>query len=379
MEGMESLDVMFQAYHFVVLAYGAESDRKLGIEGEDAPNCLSARKFVNWYNGLPGAAKTPVDLERHDTAIIFGHGNVALDVARTLLTPVDVLAKTDIAQHALEALIRSRVRRCILVGRRGPLQVQFTTAELRQLVQTPRIAPIFHSSDFAEIEPMVPKLERARKRLTALMVDTAKNPPKKDNVYSSWELRFLRSPIKILHSSDGVRGAELAANRLESIDGNFENDRAVETGEREQLECGLIIYSIGYKTVNIEHELVPFDHKKHVIQTDVDGRVNGLPSLYACGWCSRGPVGVLVATQTHAKLVADTVKNDSMAGKFSKSPEEKRGSDAVTEILKNRNVQYVTWDDWTKIDRVEKERGEKVGKPREKIVDVDEMLKIAAS
>jgi len=176
-----------------------------------------------------------------------------------------------------------------------------------------------------------------------------------------------------------VEGVELAINRLQSIDGDFANDRAVETNERETLECGLVIYSIGYKTLNIDPKLLPFDTKNHVVHVDTDGRVGNLENLYACGWCSRGPVGVLATTQNHAKYVADTIRQDATSGRFSKSiSNRKNGSDTILELLKERNVRHVTWNDWTKIDRIEKERGAKIGKPREKIVDQEELLKIAS-
>jgi len=172
---------------------------------------------------------------------------------------------------------------------------------------------------------------------------------------------------------------ELGVNRLESVDADFANDKAVDTGERQRLDCGLVIYSIGYKTLNIDSAL-PFDQKRHVIEADRDGRVNGLSNVYACGWCSRGPVGVLVATQNHAKLVAETIRHDAASGKFLGTfDQEKNGSTSIEQILKDRSVQFVSWDDWTKIDRVEKERGAARGKPREKIVEFEELLKIAGS
>lgn len=53
-------------------------------------NVVSARKFVGWYNGLPEESNLKFDLNV-ETAVIVGHGNVALDVARILLSPVDLL------------------------------------------------------------------------------------------------------------------------------------------------------------------------------------------------------------------------------------------------------------------------------------------------
>ncbi|KAH7426891.1 hypothetical protein KP509_10G020800 [Ceratopteris richardii] len=92
-------------------AYGAESDNHLGIEGEGLPGVFSAREFVWWYNGHPDCANLPIDLQSTDTAIVLGQGNVAIDVARILLRPFQELNATDIADHALESLKLSKIRK----------------------------------------------------------------------------------------------------------------------------------------------------------------------------------------------------------------------------------------------------------------------------
>lgn len=111
-------------YDAILFAYGASKDKTLGIPGEDLTGVYSARAFVGWYNGLPEYAGLNPDLEAGDDAVIIGQGNVAMDVARILLEDVDVLRKTDIAEHALEALSRSRIKNVAVVGRRGPMQVK---------------------------------------------------------------------------------------------------------------------------------------------------------------------------------------------------------------------------------------------------------------
>lgn len=112
-------------YTAILFAYGATKDRKLGIPGEDSlKGIYSARDFVGWYNGLPEHAALTPDLESGEEAVVIGHGNVALDVARTLLSDVDSLRKTDMTDYALDALSRSRVKRVRVIGRRGPMQVR---------------------------------------------------------------------------------------------------------------------------------------------------------------------------------------------------------------------------------------------------------------
>lgn len=111
-------------YNAIIFAYGATKDRKLGISGEDnLKGIYSARDFVGWYNGLPEYQALAPDLESGEEAVIIGQGNVALDVARTLLSDVDSLRKTDMTNYALDALSKSKVKRVRVVGRRGPMQV----------------------------------------------------------------------------------------------------------------------------------------------------------------------------------------------------------------------------------------------------------------
>ena len=111
-------------YDAILLSYGASKDRTLGIPGEeDLKGVYSARAFVGWYNGLPEFRHLEPDLQAGEEAVIIGQGNVGLDVARILLTDVDKLRKTDITEHALEALAKNRIRMVRVVGRRGPMQV----------------------------------------------------------------------------------------------------------------------------------------------------------------------------------------------------------------------------------------------------------------
>ena len=100
-------DDLLRHYHQVVYAVGAQSDRALGIPGEDLAGSHAATEFVAWYNGHPDFVDRTFDLS-HERAIVVGNGNVAVDVARILVTEPEVLGKTDIADHALDALREGR-------------------------------------------------------------------------------------------------------------------------------------------------------------------------------------------------------------------------------------------------------------------------------
>ncbi|KAJ4432143.1 hypothetical protein ANN_20759, partial [Periplaneta americana] len=150
-----TLQELKNAYHAVLLAYGADEDREFGLEGESLGNVLSARRFVGWYNGLPRDKNFSVNLDVEEV-VILGQGNVALDVARILLTPIDKLKSTDITAHALDALSRSRVRCVRLIGRRGPLQVAFTIKELREMLKLPGCVTVCNQQDFESVRSVIP-------------------------------------------------------------------------------------------------------------------------------------------------------------------------------------------------------------------------------
>ncbi len=260
-DGDVSLEKLREMYDAVVLAYGAAKDKilgmrpfsqmslgtralkllyfRLGIPGEKSPNVLSARSFVGFYNGLPDEMGLKIDLS-HEVAAVVGLGNVALDVARVLLTPVDVLRKTDITEAALDLLSNSKVKHVHIIGesfkshlpamflsrvllsnpgRRGPLHVAFTIKELREMISLCK--PCFDRNDFEGVKVIVPKLQRPRKRLTELMAKTALDPPteKQKELWktndNTWTLKLLRTPEEIL-SRDGatVSGIKLGINRL---------------------------------------------------------------------------------------------------------------------------------------------------------------------
>ncbi|XP_035157612.3 NADPH:adrenodoxin oxidoreductase, mitochondrial isoform X9 [Callithrix jacchus] len=340
-----------EAYHAVVLSYGAEDHRALEIPGEELPGVCSARAFVGWYNGLP---------ENQE--------------------------KTDITKAALDVLRQSRVKTVWLVGRRGPLQVAFTIKELREMIQLPGTRPILDPVDFLGLQDrlkgtawrqstMLTEVPRPRKRLTELLLRTAMEKPgpeeaaRRASASRAWGLRFFRSPQQVLPSPDGqgAAGVRLAVTRLEGVG---EATRAVPTGAMEDLPCGLVLSSIGYKSRPIDPS-VPFDSKLGVIP-NVEGRVTDVPGLYCSGWVKRGPTGVIATTMTDSFLTGQMLLQDLKAGLLPSGP--RPGSAAIQALLSSRGVQPVSFSDWEKLDAEEVARGQGTGRPREKLVDPQEML-----
>ncbi|XP_014671727.1 PREDICTED: NADPH:adrenodoxin oxidoreductase, mitochondrial-like isoform X3 [Priapulus caudatus] len=372
-----SIHELQQAYNVVVLSYGAEADRELGIPGEGLVGVESARSFVGWYNGLPEHRHLQPNLNT-EVAVVIGQGNVALDIARILLTPIRLLQETDITEYALEALTRSKIRRVHVVGRRGPLQAAFTIKELREMVTMPDCRTVFTAEDFSGVEEALAGIPRPRKRLTELMLksvtgrgQTEQEVQRLADASREFYVKFLRSPIQVLPSADGkrLRALELAVNVLE---GSGKSVRARSTDDREVIDCGLILRSVGYRSVAIEKS-IPFDHSHGTIAHE-NGKVNGKQGLYCSGWVKRGPTGVILDTMSDGFQTGKLILRDIESGVV--SAETRPGSEAILRHLSNKGVQTVSFDDWKRIDAVEIERGRERGKPREKLTDLKEMLRI---
>ncbi|CAG5135645.1 unnamed protein product [Candidula unifasciata] len=368
-----SLKDLRDAYSAVILCYGASANRTLGIPGEDLPNVISARSFVGWYNGVPQDKELQVNLDC-ESAVVLGHGNVALDVARILLTPVSILEKTDISEHALKALHRSQVSKVHVVGRRGPLQVAFTIKELREMIKLPGTQTVIRREDVEGLDKVIDDLPRPRRRLTELLYKTAVAPSSTDTrlweqATKEWRLVFLRSPVQILHDNNGsVSGVEFAVNKLQGKPSQFQ--KAVTTDLRETIKCGLVLSSIGYRSVPLDSSL-PFDSKNGIIDNE-NSRVRNEQGLYCAGWVGKGPVGVILGTMTDAFETGKLVLHDLHSGHL-KIPERMKRDQLINQI----KDKAVTFTDWQRIDCAEMAAGEKLGKPREKITDIQTLLNVA--
>jgi adrenodoxin-NADP+ reductase len=359
-----SLKQLQENYDAVLLTYGADQDAILNIPNENLKNVLSAREFVGWYNGLPGCENLNPDLSG-ETVMLLGQGNVAVDVARILLSQIDQLSKTDITQYALDFLIESKVKRVYLVGRRGPLQVAFTIKELREMLKLPGVSTVWRPEDFQGVQEVTGNLARPRKRLTELMLTSLKE----SKIGKSGEKEFLpvfnRSPIQV-NGEAQVKSLDFRVNRV--ID-----NRAISTEQSETIPANLVCRSIGYKSISVD-QAINFDDKKGFVKNR-DGRILQKDSdeiergLYVSGWLGTGPTGVILTTMNASFGVADTICKDFQNNQISSDP-GKNGLD----FSKHR---VVTWKDWQKIDQFEVKEGEKVGKPREKIVKVEKMLEVA--
>jgi len=292
-------------HHAVIYAVGARGDRSLHIPGENLSGSLSATQFVAWYNGHPQQAGLPVDLARCERAIVVGNGNVALDMARILVSDPESLASTDIADHALRALRDSTVREVVLLARRGIAQAAYTTPELLALLDLPGVDVVVDPAELV-LDPHTAQLEAggeldaATARKIDIVRDLAARPA--GSAAKRIVLRFLMSPAEL--SGDGrVEAVRAVRNEFATDDGG--HIRAAAGGESVEFPAQLVLRSIGYRGTALPG--LPFDERTGIIPNEA-GRVRGesgsMPGTYVTGWIKRGPTGV-VGTNKHC--AAETV------------------------------------------------------------------------
>lgn len=377
-----ALDDLVEAYHAVVLCYGSAQDRLLDIDGEKTTkNTISARNFVGWYNGVPEDKDLDINLDC-DTACIIGQGNVALDCARILLKPAN-LEKTDITTYAQRRIVKSRIKQIYIIGRRGPVQVSFTTKELRELIKLNenmvRIEPegLLDGIDLQSLQA----LSRQRRRLTELIIST-KSVLKKDLSQTNGIeciLKFLSKPTRIVGDERTSRVCRLELEKMVYRNhDNFmdENAKPEDSGRYESIDCGLIIRSIGYKAVMVDKSL-PVNHKLGAIM-NTQGRIHGHSNLYCSGWLATGATGVIAGTLKSSHVTAQSILDDIESKNLPNLSRKKLAYESIGRILSKNSVQVVHFNDWLRIDELERKIGEIMGKTREKFVDVDKMLDVAS-
>lgn len=357
-----------EQYDAVIYAVGAQSDRALGIPGEDLPGSVAAVDFVGWYNAHPHFEEIAPDISS-GRAVVIGNGNVALDVARILVTDPDVLAATDIADHALKSLHDRGVEEVLVVGRRGPLQAPFTTLELRELGHLEGLGDVdvvIDPADFADITD--DDLEAAGKTVRnniKVLRGYAEQTPK--NAKRRIVFRFRTSPIEI--KGDG-RVESIVLGRNELVE---ENGRIVakDTGEREEVPAQLVVRAVGYRGVPTPG--LPFDERSGTIPHS-GGRVEGRRNEYVVGWIKRGPTGVIGSNKSDSQETVDTLIADLSGAQLSDFDENH--SRRLAEWLVERQPKVITDDHWRLIDEYERSAGEPHGRPRVKLTSVAEMLRI---
>jgi ferredoxin--NADP+ reductase len=361
-------DELAERYDAVIYAVGAQSDRSLGIPGEDLPGSVAAVDFVGWYNAHPHFEEMAPDISS-GRAVVVGNGNVALDVARILVTDPDVLATTDIADHALQSLHDRGVEEVLIVGRRGPLQAPFTTLELRELGDLEGLADvdvIVDPAEFADIsdEDVEAAGKTVRNNIKVLRGYAEREPrgAKRRIVF-----RFRTSPIEI-KGEGRVESIVLGRNQLVEENGRIV---AKDTGEREEVPAQLVVRAVGYRGVPTPG--LPFDDRSGTIP-HTDGRIDGRRNEYVVGWIKRGPTGVIGSNKKDSQETVDTLLADLSGAELAEVGQDH--SDGLVQWLLERQPKLITDDHWKLIDEYERSAGQAGGRPRVKVTSVAELLRI---
>jgi adrenodoxin-NADP+ reductase len=394
-DGGVSVDILTRYYDGIVFAYGASKMRRLGIEGEDLEEVYSAGDFVGWYNGLPSHRHHKFNLDG-ENAVIIGHGNVALDVARILLTPPSILAKTDITNFALEELEKSRIRKVFIMGRRGVLQASFTVKELRELTNIPTVKFDATLPEGLSIKSREEKkqLPRIQERIVQLL---RKAPITPNDVQKTCEIKFLFKPTRFLaDNANHVTAVEFERQHL--LDPASLKSAVEGTGELDEIKADVVFTAIGYTAVPLDgmRKIGPGVDVVRGVIPNSEGRVETtatkdfgyvesgaamserVPGVYVAGWVKTGPTGVIATTMYSAFETGDSLVADWNEGKpFLEPTADIKGWDGFKKEVESKGIEAVEWPGWKKIEAEETRRGELVGKEREKIVDIQDMLNIS--
>jgi ferredoxin/flavodoxin---NADP+ reductase len=363
---------LLECYDAVVYTVGAQTDRRLGIPGEDLPGSWAATEFVAWYNGHPDFQDREFDLS-HERVVVVGNGNVAIDCARMLALTAEELAPTDTTHEAIEAIVGAGVREILMLGRRGPVQAAFTPPELKELGELAGAEPIVDPAEL-ELDPASEaSLEHdtnSRRNMEVLKDFAARESTGKP---VRVRLRFLASPVAI-RGEGRVESIELVRNVLEEQDGSLV---AVEAGNDETLDCGLVFRSVGYRGVGLPE--LPFEDRRGTIRNDrgrvVDAEGNHVARTYCAGWIKRGPTGIIGTNKKDATETVTHLLEDVREGRV--VHRDAVAAESVERTLSERGVRAVMYPGWTSIDELERAAGEKLGRPRVKLRSWEELLEAA--
>ncbi|MCL4303025.1 MAG: FAD-dependent oxidoreductase [Anaerolineae bacterium] len=370
-----SLDDLRDHYHQIIFCTGAQTDRSMGIPGEELQGSHAATEFVAWYNGHPDYRDCHFDLTQERAAVV-GVGNVAVDVARILCRTREELAATDIADYALEALSHSSIKEVYLLGRRGPAQAAFTNPEIKELGELTG-ADIYVPPAEAELDELSrAELQRTQDRLALKKVEILQGFAQRPDEDKPRQLvvRFLVSPVEILGDEKGrVRAIKLVKNKLYATEAG--TLRAEPTGEYEELPVGLVFRSVGYRGVALpgvpfnDKWGVIFNNKGRVINPDTQQPVVG---EYCAGWIKRGPSGVIGTNKPDAAETVSCMLEDLAQG-LTLQPVQPDPA-AIEALIRRRQPRYVTYQDWLRLNEIELAKGKELGRPRLKFTRVADML-----
>jgi ferredoxin--NADP+ reductase len=361
-------------YHQIFFATGAQTDRRMGIPGEDLKGSHPATEFVAWYNGHPDYRDRQWQLDVESAAVV-GVGNVAVDVARLLSLSRDELWASDAADYAVEALSRSRIKVVNLLGRRGPAQAAFSNPEIKELGDLAD-ADLITRADETQLDDLSAASivdDRVGKAKVEILQSYAVDRPltRPRQLY----LRFLVSPVELFSDADGrVAKMKLVRNTLVASETGTLSAKA--TDRFEELEVGMVFRSVGYRGVALPD--VPFNDRWGVILNE-RGRVidpaskKPIVGLYTSGWIKRGPSGVVGTNKPDSVESVTCMLEDFSTGSILQPANA--DADSAEKFISERKPDYFSYADWKRLDEMEQANGKACGRPRVKFTSVEEMKK----
>ncbi len=367
-----TIEQLERSYHAIVWAIGCESDNRLGVPGEDLAGVCSATEFVGWYNGHPDFRDRTFDLQRSRRVAVVGNGNVAMDCSRILLQSADRLADTDIADHALATLRQSSVTEVVLLGRRGPAQAAFSPKEIEEIAELPDVDVAVSAEDAHVDEHSAKWLEtqaRSAQRSVKFLQECAARGPQDRK--KRLTCRFLVAPVAFEGDGGRVRAITLQHAALDlDKDGT---PRARPIDRFTTLEVDLVLKAVGYRGVPLPG--LAFDDRRGII-ANLDGRVldrvggAARRGHYVVGWAKRGPTGLVGTNSPDSKATVEQLLQDVRAA-TTLAPTVEGGAEKA---LRAANLDFVTWQDWQRLDAHERAQGQDRGKVRHKEPDVAALL-----
>jgi ferredoxin--NADP+ reductase len=362
-----TLDDLKTHYNAVIFSTGAVKDANLNIPGIELDGSFGAAAFVNWYDAHPDFERS-WDLSAKEIAVL-GNGNVALDVARVLSKPAEAMLSTDIPDNVYQGLVASQATDVHVFGRRGPAQVKFSPLELREAVHIEGVDTIVYEEDFQYDEGSQKAIDSNNQ--TRVMVKTLEELRSNEitGAKRRLHLHFFSAPVEVLDKDGKVAGIKIERTKLDGT-GNVKP-----TGEFREFPIQAVYRAVGY--FGSELSEIPFDEKAGIIPNEkgrvLDSGGKHIQGVYATGWIKRGPVGLIGHTKSDAiETIAQVIEDKSNWWQPTSPSEE-----SITELLTSRDIDFVGWPEWLRIDAEEKRLGEAQERERIKLVEREDFLTVA--
>lgn len=365
-------------YDAVIWAIGARTAHHLRVPGEGLDGVYTADDFFGWYTGLPSAPRIHLDGVRE--AVVIGLGDVGLDIARVLLKPAGAFADTQMPTEVIEELAAHRVPRVTIMDIAPAHRIRVKTKVLQEVLDLDRLAIDIDPADIAELPEDAD--QRCQDNMAAFGAAAGRQA---DEPHAHLRIVFQHRPVEIVgtHGVTGVVGvteaaapgapeAELDAARVLPPDGEHAEppELIAKPVVRNNFPAQLVVTAIGDDVAHLEG--LPWDANRRIVPSQDtrlldDGRVQARE--YVSGWARRGNVAGFRFTRMDADAVLEALLADLGHGLL-RAPDP--GPDKVLEMLAQRGVEPIGWQDWHRLELAEDARGARQGRPIARIIDAAE-------